>query len=707
MNYASLEQRDEVVIVWLDQEGEKVNKISPGFIAYMERLIHEIEADLRIGAIVLASKKKDWIAGADIDFFMDDYQPGMWKDIGKRSRKLLAAIESGTKPVIAAMDGAVMGAGCEIALACHYRIITDNKRSMMALPEVKLGLLPAGGGTQRLPRLIGLQDALDMMLTGKNVYPAKARKLGLVDEVVSPGALIRSAVEQAKSMIGKKRKKNKKSKGLGGLMSNNAIAHSVILRQARKLVEKNTKGHYPAPFKILECVETGLKKGVKAGYKAEAKKMDELLCTEEAQQLMRIFQNMTDLKKNPMQELARPVETLAMIGAGFMGAGIAEVTAKKDIDVILKDIKEETIASAKKTVWKNLSKGVSKKAISPFRANQVMNHIIGQLDYQNFHKADMVIEAVFEDVKLKRKILAEVEAHASPSTIFATNTSALPIKDVALMAKHPELVIGMHYFSPVPKMPLLEIVVTEQTADWVTATCLDLGIKQGKTCIVVKDGPGFYTTRILAAQLNEALLMLEEGADVLAIDAIATEFGFPVGPVTLMDEVGIDVGAHVMSGELLEHIKQRGNVRISTSLIDMFKADYLGRKNRKGFYLYNKEGKKEKGKVNPAIYNFFGGKERVELDKITMKNRLAMSMVNEAALCLEEGIIASPRDGDVGAIFGLGFPPFRGGPFRYLDSIGPDSALSILNMLAERCGPRFKAAEIIRSKSITGSKFYD
>ncbi len=705
MNYATLEQREDVVIIWMDQEGESVNKISPTFIAYFERLMHEIDADDRIRAIVLASRKKDWIAGADLEFFSNNYQAGTWKPIGKRSRKLLGAMEASVKPIVAAIDGAALGAGCEIALACHYRIISDSKHSMMGLPEVKLGLLPAGGGTQRLPRLIGLQSALDMMLTGKNIYPGKAKKMGLVDEVVSKGALIRSAVEQAKSMI-IKHKPGKKKKGMSGLLENNMIGQSVILRQARKMVEKQTKGNYPAPFKILECVEIGLKKGEKAGYKAEAKKFDELLCSAEAKELIQIFFNMTDLKKNPMQHLARPVQRIGMVGAGFMGAGIAEVSAKKDVAVILKDIKETTIASAKKTVWKNLSKAVSKKAMSPFRANQVMNHISGQMDYRNFHKVDIVIEAVFEDVKLKRKILAEVEAEMNPQCIFATNTSALPIKDIALMAKNPEQIIGLHYFSPVPKMPLLEIVVTDQTADWVIATCLDLGIKQGKTCIVVKDGPGFYTTRILAVMLNEALLLLEEGADIKELDSFAQQFGFPVGPVTLMDEVGIDVGAHILSGELTEYIKQRGNLKMSTKMIDMYRADYHGRKNRKGFYLYGKDGKKDKGKVNPAVYNFFGGKERKEMDQISVRNRLAMAMVNEAALCLEEGIIQSARDGDIGAVFGLGFPPFRGGPFRYLDSMGADSALSILEMLSERHGPRFSPAQIIRDKSQSAQKFY-
>ena len=320
---------------------------------------------------------------------------------------------------------------------------------------------------------------------------------------------------------------------------------------------------------------------------------------------------------------------------------------------------------------------------------------------------EIIIEAVFEDLKLKQNILKDVEANAKPNTIFATNTSALPIKAIAANAKNPELVIGMHYFSPVPKMPLLEIIKTDKTADWVIATCFDVGVRQGKTVIVVNDGPGFYTTRILAPLMNEAQLMLDEGGDILQIDREMNLFGYPVGPITLSDEVGIDVGAHIMSGELMqEMLKQRPDFKVSKTLLEISKAGYKGRKNKKGFYKYDESGKKVSVQVDPNIYSFYGGNTRKKFDANEIHMRCVMAMVNEAALCLEEGIIENPLDGDIGAIFGLGFPPFRGGPFRYVDTLGAQQVVDILNDLAATHGARFKPAQILVDYAKSGKKFY-
>jgi len=312
-------------------------------------------------------------------------------------------------------------------------------------------------------------------------------------------------------------------------------------------------------------------------------------------------------------------------------------------------------------------------------------------------------------MNIKHNVLQECESAMSPDAIYASNTSALPITEIAKASKRPEQVIGMHYFSPVPKMPLLEIIVTDQTADWVTATCLDLGIRQGKTCIVVKDGPGFYTTRILAPLLGEALNMLEEGADALQIDKVLKKFGFPVGPITLMDEVGIDVGAHIMSGDLIKHfIASRKGVKISDGMQKMFDAGYHGRKNRKGFYAYDNKGKKIKGKLDSDMYTFFGGTARKKFDDVEIYERIGMSMISEAAMCLQEGIIDNPTDGDVGAIFGLGFPPFRGGPFRYMDRLGIQETVNVFTRLSEKHGERFLPPQILLDLAKKdGNRFYE
>ncbi len=697
--------KDGIATLWLDQQNEKVNKVGPDEIDLFEGVIDEMQKDSKVKAVIMISRKKDFIAGADIEAFQQVQKPGDWAPISRRGHVILNKIANSKKPVVAAIHGNCLGAGLEIALACTARIAANDKSTKLALPEVQLGLLPGGGGTQRLPRLVGLQKSLDMMLTGKNIFAKPAKKMGLVDRLVFKDGLHKGAVVMVKEMLKKplvrKRKTSLKDKVLEGPLK------GVVFKKAKEMVDRQTQGNYPAPYKILECVEIGLRQGMQRGLEAEAEKFEELILTQVSRQLINIFFAMTEKKKNPMKELARRTDKFAMLGAGFMGAGITEVSIKQGIDVVLKDIKQETLSSAKQTIWQNYAKRIKRKAMSKVEADRLMTRVDSQLDYQGFDQVDMVIEAVFEDINLKQRVIGEVEAVIKDDCIFASNTSALPISSMSKVSKRPELVIGMHYFSPVPKMPLLEIVVTDQTADWVTATCLELGIRQGKTCIVVKDGPGFYTTRILAPFFNEALLMLTEGAKMEDIDKQVKIFGFPVGPVTLLDEVGIDVGAHVMSGDLIEYYKLReGAVTAGEPIKKMFEAGYSGRKNKKGFYLYDDKGKKVRGKVNESAYDFFGGPNRKDFDKQEIQQRCGLVMLNEAALCLQEEIIASPLDGDVGAIFGLGFPPFRGGPFRYMDHVGADTILSQLEALSDKHTARFKPADIIYDYAKSGKKFY-
>lgn len=709
MNYFNLELQDGVAVVWLDQANEKVNSISPAMIDECSELFAQIADNSEIKAVVLISRKKDFVAGADLQAILPITQPGQWEAVTRRGHTLLNLIEQSPKPVVVALHGAAMGGGLEIALACQYRIASDDASTVFALPEVQLGLLPGGGGTQRLPQLIGIQNALDMMLTGKKIYAEKARKMGLIDRTVNQYALLRAAKQQALAMVDKKIVRPSKLDTKSKLLESTAIGRSIIFDQARKMVEKQTHGNYPAPYKIIECVEIGTKYGIKAGYEAEIRKFDELVVHPVSKQLTQLFFAMTAKKKNPLAPIVKPIEKIGILGAGFMGAGIAEVSALNNLPVIIKDIKNETLSSAKSSIWKTLSEKTKRGAMLPHHAEQIINRVDTQLDYAHFDKLDMVIEAVFEDLSIKQRVLAEVEANTRESCIFATNTSALPLKDIAANAKRPEQVIGMHYFSPVPKMPLLEIVVTDLTAQRVIATTFEVGIRQGKTCIVVKDGPGFYTTRILSPMLNEALLLIEEGCDILQIDECAQDTGFPVGPITLIDEVGIDVGAHVIGGELVQFFKARGGdaFKQSNLIADMFKAGYCGRKNRKGFYLYDpKTGKKEKGKVNPEIYTQFATAERVDMKNKDIRNRLLLMMTNEAMRCLEDGTLQSPTDGDIGAILGLGFPPFTGGPFRYVDSIGANKAVALLEKLAEKFGERFTPADILYEYAQTGKKFY-
>ncbi len=705
-NIATIEKRaNGVAVIWLDQPGEKINKVSLEFMREIDELFQQLESDPGIKAAVIASKKKDWIAGADIDMFGKVKQKGDFVQVTRNGHQSLNRLEKSKKPVVAAVNGACLGAGTEIALACQGRVVSDDKSTHFALPEVMLGLLPGGGGTQRLPRLIGIQKALDLMLTGKKIYGSKAKKMGLADKITTKESLLNAAIDFALQLSKGGFKREDKREWIEKLLESNSLTRGIVYKKAKEMVMKQTLGNYPAPLKILECVEIGMEEGMAKGLEAEAVKFEELILTDESRQLIRIFFNMTEKKKNPYAaDLIKSTNTIAMVGAGFMGAGIAEVSAMDGIHVLLKDIKEETIATAKQTIWKDLEKKLKRKTMSQPEAEEIMARVESKLDYKGFDKVDVIVEAVFEEIKLKQKIVADCEAAARPDTIFASNTSALPISHIAEKAARPENVIGMHYFSPVPKMPLLEIIKTPKTADWVTATCFELGIRQGKTCIVVNDGPGFYTTRILAPYMNECFLLIEEGCDAAMIDKAMKKWGFPVGPVTLQDEVGIDVGAHIMSGEFAEYAKKREGARSNDAIIRMFKEGYQGKKNQRGFYKYDEKGKKQG--INEDIYKYFGNPSRKEFATEVIQHRMGMMMLNEALYCLQENILESPTDGDVGAIFGLGFPPFTGGPFRFIDHRGADKVIAIMDDLSSKYGARFKPAQILRDYAKEGKKFY-
>jgi 3-hydroxyacyl-CoA dehydrogenase/enoyl-CoA hydratase/3-hydroxybutyryl-CoA epimerase len=706
MSYAEIEKENGVAVVWMDQPGEKVNKISIDLVDEFKTMLDGLEDDDTVRGIVLISRKPDnFIAGADIEKFKDMTSPAEAEMLSRQGHVLLNRMAAFPKPIVAAIHGATLGGGLEVALACHYRIASDDPQTVLALPEVKLGLLPGGGGTQRLPRLVGLQAALDMMLTGKNIYPRQAKKMGLVDDLIHPYGLLQAAKRAALELADQPLKRKKRQPLIAELLESTPLTRNVVYKKASELVQKQTWGNYPAPFKIIECVKAGMEKGLAAGVEAETKKFGELVVSPQSRELIQIFLSMTAMKKNPLKDRIRPVKKIGILGAGLMGAGIANVSSTNGMEVLLKDISYDAVGQGEKVIWQDLDGKVKKKAMSPFQRDVTFSRITGTTDYRGFEKADLIIEAVFEDLELKRKILAETEVSMREDAIFASNTSSLPIGGIAAAAKRPEQVIGMHYFSPVPRMPLLEIIVTEKTADWVRATALDVGIRQGKTVIIVNDGPGFYTTRILAPLLNEALEVLNEGGDIKEIDRAMRQFGYPVGPIALLDEVGIDVGAHV--SKVLGPLFAARGAQPNTAMERLFHAGYKGRKNNRGFYLYGDQSGKEKKKgVNEDIYSFFGGTKRRKFDAQEIQNRLSLAMINEAALCLQEGILQSPRDGDIGAVFGLGFPPFLGGPFRYIDSLGLLKILSLLEELEKQYGPRFTPAPILRERNAKNQRFY-
>lgn len=698
----------KIGVITFDLPGEKVNKLSISLLGEVEALMDRIAQERELRGLVLISGKEDtFIAGADIDDFQKLTTVADATRLSSHGQAVLNRFASQRVPIVAAINGACLGGGLEVALACHYRIASDSPKTVLALPEVQLGLIPGGAGTQRLVRLIDLPTALDMILSGKNIYAKKAKQIGLVNEVV-PRAILLEAAKEAALRISQKGIPPVKPRGglKAWLLSGNPIGRALVFSQARKAVLAKTRGLYPAPLRALECVQLAASgASMEAGLALEAKYFGELALTPVSRQLVNLFFAITALKKETgvanQQVRGRAVRKLGVLGAGFMGAGVAMVAADKGITVRLRDRDDENLGRGLKACRDYFSEGARRGRMSRSEAERKLALISGATDYSGFHSADLTIEAVFEDIDLKQQVLKDWEAVAREDAIFASNTSSLPISDIARAARRPESVLGMHFFSPVAKMPLLEVIVTKQTADTVVATAVELGKTMGKTTIVVNDGVGFYTTRILAPYMNEAAYVMAEGAAIEEIDKAMLDFGYPVGPIALMDEVGIDVGAKVAK---IMHHAFGARMQPQEAMQRIIDDGRLGRKNKKGFYTY---GNKKKKQVDETVYDLLpGGRARKPVARTEIAERLSLAMVNEAALCLQEGILRTPRDGDVGAIMGLGFPPFRGGPFRYIDSVGAAEILTKLEALAARFGARFQPAALLVDIAKKSGKFY-
>jgi len=717
LTHFSFSVDDGIATVLLDRAGQPVNTIGPAIFGEFTAVVERIEADPTIKAVVFGSAKKgDFLAGADIRFFETIEDPEEGAAVIRQLHALYARIEAlhtiHGKPVVMAIDGSCLGGGMEFALTGSMRIATDAAKTKLGQPEVQLGILPAGGGTQRLPKLVGIASALDMILTGRPLRPRKALKIGLVDEVVPPEVLYRVATERAAAAVGHLDESDGSSvksflspSHLQELaLEQNPVGRKVLFKKAEEAMLAKTKGLYPAPKKALEAVKIGIDEGTAAGFEAEAQFFGELVVSPESRALRGIF-FASQMKKNTtgIDGSAEPVTVskVGVLGGGLMGAGIATVSAlKAGAAVRIKEVDEAGVGRALSHVSKELSKQVSRRRMTAFEAEQVANRVTATTEWNGFQNADLIIEAVFESLDLKRSLLAGAEAATPEGTVFASNTSSLPIGEIAANAARPEAVLGMHYFSPVEKMPLLEVIVTDRTADRATVTAVEFGKRQGKTVIVVKDGPGFYTTRILVPYLNEAFFLLSEGATIEAIDTAMERWGFPVGPLLLADEVGIDVGAHISKIMLDAFGDRMAGPDMMAGLID---DDRKGRKNGRGFYRYDDKG--ERGDVDETVYEALGLGPRRVVPEVEIQERIALAMVDEAARCLEEGILRSALDGDVGAVMGLGFPPFRGGPFWWIDEVGAGEITAKLESLATKHGERFEPASIIRATAEEGRAF--
>ena len=690
----------------LDVPGKPVNVLTPAVQEELASAIEQLGREDDVRALVLISRKRDsFITGVDVTTIASLRTRDAAYALVRRAQEVVKRLERLGKPVLAAIHGACLGGGLEVVLACAYRLVSDDPATRLGLPEVRLGVLPAVGGCQRLPRLIGVQPALDLILTGKTVSAPRARRLGIVDEVVHPVVLERVAEETAARLATEGRGGHRRHSLKRLAMETNPLGRKMLFGAARRQLERKTHGHYPAPIAALQSVEHGLTHGIEAGQDVEAALFAELAIGGVSRNLVRLFVGSEALEKEPGVEGGgtppRLVANLGIVGAGFMGSAIAGVAAlEAGVDVRLKDRDHGAVGRGLAAARDVLHVRQRRHDLDDVRVRRLLALLSGTIGWDGFGRSDAVLEAVFEEVDLKRQLFREIEAHVREDCLLASNTSTIPISRIAEAVERPERLVGMHFFSPVEKMPLLEVIVTDQTAQWATTTAVELGKRLGKTVIVVRDRPGFWANRILAPYLDEAGHLLLEGVAADTIDRAAVQFGFRVGPVTLLDEVGLDVAER--SARLL-HDEFGERIGSPVTLARMLEDGRLGRKNGRGFYQY--EGGKRR-EVDQTAYEIIGAAVDADVPKEDIQARLVFAMLNEAVVALDDGVVRSARDGDIGAVFGIGFPAFRGGPLRYLDELGLSDAVSVLEDLERQYGDRFTPAPQLVGMASAGRTFH-
>ncbi len=701
--------KENVAYVEFDLIGEKVNKLSTPVMMRLKEVVEELKTSNHKAVVFRSKKPTIFIAGADIEEIKKLKTEGDFEEVLTPSHQIFNAIEDLPMPTIAAVHGACMGGGCELILTCDYRICSDAKETKIGLPEVQLGIIPGFGGCVRLPRVVGLQAALDIILAGKAVDGVKAKKIGLVDECIPQELMNERTEEFVRSILGKgKREKKFKPKGFLGSVMESPVGRGVVFSQAKKMVLKNTKGFYPAPLQALEVI----KKTYNLSNRDRALRIEmdgfiKVAVTNISKNLINLFFMMEAVKKQTGvagDTRSKKVKKIAVLGAGTMGGGIAQVAADKGFEVRMKDVKNEALALGFKQAHDIWNKKLKRRRLTRHDMAEKMSRITGGLDYSGFGNVDVAVEAIVEDMKIKKAVISETAKHLPEDAIIATNTSSLSVTEMAEAHPKPENFVGMHFFNPVDKMPLVEVIRGPKTSDEATATIFDLSKKMGKTPVVVKDGPGFLVNRLLMPYMIEAMFLLQDGMSVEKVDRWYThKFGMPMGPFRLMDEVGLDVCVKVV-----KIFSQALGARIQVPEVTerMSKSDRLGKKNGKGFYLYDANGK-ETG-VDPNIYKDLGLK--APTNPLTEKECLERGifvMINEAALALiEDKIVDTPEAVDLAMIMGTGFPPFRGGLLRYADSLGTKLIVEELEVYATKCGPRLKPSAPLLALAKSSRSFY-
>lgn len=705
-------KNNEIGLIEFDLIGEKVNKLSSPVMFRFKEILEEVQKSGVKVCVLMSRKSNIFIAGADVEEIKDlNTREGFLKAI-QGAHVILNNLEDMNVVSIAAIHGACLGGGCELALACDYRIASDDASTKIGLPEIKLGIIPGFGGCIRLPRVVGLQASLDIILAGKSVDAKKALKIGLIDEAMPSAILEKRAFALAQELVAKGAKKRKKIFSAQGLLVKGLesfVGRKVVFSQAQKAVLKETKGFYPAPLKALKVIEKTY--GMSNRTKAQEIEMDgftEVAVTDISKNLINLFFMMEAIKKQTgVQDKnvkARDVNHLAVLGAGVMGGGIGYVAADKGITTRMKDINNEGVALGLKSAHALWQRQLEKRRLTSYEFAQRSSHLSGGLDYSGFKQMDVVIEAIVEDMNIKKKVIAETASHCKPECIIATNTSSLSVTEMSKGHPHPQNFVGMHFFNPVHMMPLVEVIRGPETSDEAVATIFNLSKKMGKTPVVVKDGPGFIVNRLLLPFMGESLFLLEAGMSIETVDRYFThKFGMPMGPFRLLDEVGLDVGLKV-----LKIFKESLGERIEIAEVSkkLATSGRLGKKNNKGFYLYDEKGKQLE--VDQTIYRELGlPSPKDPLSEKECLERGLLQMVNEAAQALlAEHIVESPAELDLAMIMGTGFPPFRGGLLKWADTLGSKYIVAELEVYASKLGKRFKPLPPLVNLAKNERKFY-
>lgn len=697
-----LDSRGIVHLVF-DRTGEKVNLLDVSILRWIDAVADELRRDERVKGVVFRSAKLgSFLAGMDVEEIASHSDAFRAAEGARFGQAVFQKIADLPFPTVAAISGVCLGGGTELALACRYRVASDDPAVRIGFPEVQIGIIPGFGGTQRLPRLVGLLPALDLIVAGRRLDGQEAVRIGLVDRLVPSDYLVREAILLAEAEGEQPRPLRRPLWQIG--VERIGPARRLLVARARKRTAARVSPEtYPAPFQALEAVEGAFAMSLRQGLDLEARIVGDLVPTRTSKNLIWLFKSQSALKREAGGYVAVPrhVRRAAVVGAGVMGGGIARLIADCQIPVRIKDVRADAILRALRTASSLWGRGQSGRGMGRRERDRSMRFLSTTLDDTGFARVDLVVEAVAESLEVKQAVLAELEPRIQDRAVFATNTSTLPITDIASSARHPERVVGMHFFNPVHRMPLVEVIAGQATSPEAVATVHAFAIRLGKIPVVVRDAPGFLVNRVLMLYLNEAMRFLAEGIRIEAVDRAALSFGLPIGPFALLDEIGLDTAHH--AAVVLENAFGRRIGGSTPVLGAMVERGALGKKTGRGFYRYRR-GKRRGADSKPQ--QLAGSPEVRDLPAETLQERMVLAMINEAAVCLEDGVVRDPTDLDVAMVMGTGFPPFRGGPLRYADEMGIAVLHDRLSRLADAHGERFRPAAVLRDMVRDGRRFH-